>query len=148
MITDKAEQIERAHHLAALQVPFMHQGKTLDGIDCVGGLCYIMGYKKDTPTYPRDPVNGELETELERIFGPPILEVSRAKPLTDQALLQAGDILSMQYKGPIRHVAFVVPHLTLPGVLSIVHTDNAVKRTTEHILDAKWLRRVVKVWRP
>lgn len=147
MITDKAEQIERAHHLAALKVPFMHQGKTLDGIDCVGGLCYILDYSEEVKPYPRDPVNGEMEVELERIFGPPVLEVSRAAPLRDQELLQACDIVSMQYAGPIRHVGFIVPHLTLPGVLSIVHTDNAVKRTTEHILDAKWLRRIVKVWR-
>lgn len=141
------EIIQRARNLADLAVPYVHQGNNLEGIDCVYALGYILQYDGFIPPYGQDPVNGELETELEARLGPPVLEVSRAAPLKDIRGLQPCDILSMQYFGPIRHVAFVVPHRTIKGQLSIVHTDMMVGRVTEHILDEKWLRRVVKVWR-
>ena len=54
----------------------------------------------------------------------------------------------MQYAGPVRHVAIVVPHIAIKGVLSIVHTDAMVGHVVEHILDEKWRRRIAKVWRP
>lgn len=139
--------IERARFLASLRVPFVHQGTTLQGIDCVGALAYILEYEGEIPAYPRDPVNGELESELERELGTPLIEVNRARPLTDASQLRACDVLSMQYAGPTRHVAIVIPHINLKGVFSIVHTDSNVGHVTEHILDEKWLRRIVKVWR-
>lgn len=146
-----ARVVQRARELAALKVPFVHQGRSLQGIDCVGALAYILEYEGDVKSdYPRDPVNGELETYITAAIGEPILEVSRAHPLRDGSLLQVGDILSMQYAGPIRHVGIVLPYINQrdnPGGLSIVHTDSQVERVTEHILDFKWLRRVVKVWR-
>lgn len=145
--TDKERIITRARELAAQRIPFVHQGMSLQGIDCVGALAHILEYDGDIPPYSRDPVNGELERELEARLGPPIMELSRAAPLTDTLRLKPCDILSMQYAGPIRHVAIVVPHIAIPGVLSVVHTDSAVGYVTEHILDAKWLRRIVKVWR-
>lgn len=147
MITDKAEIAARAHALAELRVPFVHQGRSTAGIDCVGVLCHSVGYTQPTVDYPRDPINGELETQLEEILGPPVVEVSRSRPLTSCAGLQVGDIVSMQYAGPIRHVAIVVPHVSFPGVLSIVHSEARIGAVVEHILDAKWLRRIVKVWR-
>lgn len=145
--TDQARIIARARELAQLKVPFVHQGRTLQGIDCVGALAHILEFEGELPAYSRDPVNGELETELSKVLGEPILEISRATPMRDALRLQVCDILSMQYFGPIRHVAIVVPHVALPGVLSVVHTDSNVGRVVEHILDEKWLRRVVKVWR-
>lgn len=147
--TDKARIIERAHTLAAMRVPFVHQGRSLSGIDCVGGLAWIFEYTEDDiPSYPRDPVNGELERELEARLGPPIMEFNKLNPLSNPLVLKPCDIVSMQYAGPIRHVGVVVPHLSIPRVLSLVHTDSQVGRTTEHIIDGKWLRRIMKVWRP
>lgn len=151
MNTEQKERvIARARALARLRVPFVHQGKSLQGIDCVGALAWILEYEGDIPAYTRDPVNGELERELAARLGPPVMEISRAHPMTEEDLLKLKpcDILSMQYAGPIRHVAIVVPHISIPGVLSVVHTDSNVGCVTEHILDAKWLRRIVKVWRP
>lgn len=139
--------IARARELAALRVPFVHQGNTLDGIDCIRTVAKAMDYREEIPTYPRDPVNGELETELENRFGPPLMEISRAHPKTTIEGLEACDLLSMQYRGPIRHLAIVIPHIAIAGALSIVHADSAAGHVVEHILDVKWLRRIVKVWR-
>lgn len=146
-----ARVVQRARELAALKVPFVHQGRSLQGIDCVGALAYILEYEGDVKSdYPRDPVNGELETYISLALGEPILEISRAHPLKEGSQLKVGDILSMQYAGPIRHVAIVLPYINQqenPGGLSIVHTDSHVGFVTECILDTKMLRRIVKVWR-
>ena len=144
---DKDRIIERAHWIAAQNVPFVHQGRSLAGIDCVGALAWILEYAGDIPAYPRDPVGGELERELEKVLGTPILTYSRVSKLEDPSVLQACDIVSMQYAGPIRHVGIVVPHISIPNQLSLVHTDSDVGRTTECILDDYWLRRIMKVWR-
>lgn len=146
MITDHDTIVARARSL--LGTPFIHQGRTASGIDCIGLLAYALDYRGKMPAYPRDPVNGELERELERIFGPPVVTADRRNPLRTTAGLQRCDILSIQYKGPIRHVAMVVEHVAIPNQLSIIHTDSNVERVTECILDQYWLNKIVKVWRP
>lgn len=140
--------VERARELVAAKVPFLHQGRDFNGIDCVGALVYAFQYDGLIPPYPENPINGELETNLQNVFGEPLRVVNRLQPMTTCEDLRSIDILSMQYRGPIRHVAIVVPHVTIAGALSVIHTDSAVGRVTEHILDTKWLRRIVKVWRP
>lgn len=145
---NKENAIERMRELVRARVPFLHQGRDFNGIDCIGALAYALEYKDPIPTYPRDPVNGELEKELGRILGAPLITVQKYEPIDNYTVLQPLDILAMQYRGPIRHVAMAVPHVSIPGVLSVIHTDSRLGRVTEHILDPKWLRRIVKVWRP
>ncbi|MDA3854430.1 MAG: hypothetical protein PF444_09365 [Bacteroidales bacterium] len=134
--------------LVTAKVPFLHQGRDFNGIDCIGALAYALEYTDPIPAYPENPINGELEVELGRILGDPILVFSKYEPLTSLKPLKPLDILAMQYRGPIRHVAMVVPHISIKGQLSVIHTDSALGRVTEHILDIKWLRRIVKVWHP
>lgn len=145
---NKENAIERMRMLVEARTPFLHQGRDIDGIDCIGALAFALQYDKEIPAYPRDPVNGELEKELQRVIGSPIIEVKKYEPLTSTELLQPLDILAMQYRGPTRHVAMVVPHISIPDVLSVIHTDSILGRVTEHILDRKWIGRIVKVWRP
>jgi cell wall-associated NlpC family hydrolase len=149
---NKDTAIERMRELVAAKVPFVHQGRDFAGIDCVGALVYAFQYDGPVPAYPQDPVNGELERELRRIFGAPALERAStvARPFTAD-LLRPGDVVSMQYAGPVRHVAMLAMHVdqrNCPGTLSCIHTDAMLGRVTEHILDAKWLRRIMRVWRP
>lgn len=144
---NKDHVVERMRELAAARVPFVHQGRDLHGIDCVGALAYAFQYRGELPAYPDNPVNGELEIHLAQVFGTPVKVTSRENPIGLDDL-QPGDVVSMQYRGPARHVALIVAHVSLPGVLSVIHTDSMVERVTEHILDAKWVRRIVKVWRP
>ena len=150
VIINREEVIARAHQLAKLRVPFVHQGRTLEGIDCIGGLAWILSYLEPLPAYPRDPVNGELELNLQAVFGEPVLSFSRAHPMrsSDIHLLQPCDILSMQYRGPIRHVGIVVPYEADRRHLSLVHTDSDVGHTTECLFDDFWIRRTMRVWRP
>lgn len=142
--------VERMRELVDARVPFVHQGKTLAGMDCVGALCYALQYEGDVPNYPRDPVNGELERELRKLFGEPVFY--RANILTNPVVanndLRVGDVVSMQYAGPVRHVGMIGDYIPVPGELSLLHTSASIGRVVEHILDAKWRRRIVGVWRP
>lgn len=131
---------ERARSL--IDVPFLHQGRDKNGMDCVGLLAYAIQYPfEQIPAYPRDPYNRELERAMTAAFGDPIL----LKPSIED--LREGDLAAMQYRGPIRHVGIVLNHPTIEGALSLIHTDAMTEKVIEHILDAKWLRRIEKVWR-
>lgn len=150
MLYDSSQVVERLRDLVAADVPFLHQGRDFQGIDCVGALAYGFQYTgNDIPNYPENPINGELERELNRIFGPAYkYRFNLLDPSITRDELQEKDILSIQYRGPVRHVAVVVNHRVLPGQLSMIHTDYAVGKVVEHILDERWLRRIVGVWRP
>lgn len=136
------DAIRRMRELVAARAPFVHQGRSTTGIDCVGALIHAIDYKGCVPAYPRDPVNGELERQLTAIFGDPVV----VGPVT-MGHLKAGDVIAMQYAGPTRHVGMVCDHVSIPGALSMIHTDSILGEVTEHIMDDRWLRRVTKVWR-
>lgn len=132
--------IERARSM--IDTPFIHQGRDRNGIDCIGLIVYAMDYPiAKVPAYPRDPFKSELETAMTAAFGEPLL----CDPTLDE--LQEGDIVVMQYKGPIRHVGIIANHEHHAGYLSLIHTDSNLDKVTEHIIDFKWLRRFKKVWR-
>lgn len=150
MLYDPSNAVERMRELVEARVPFVHQGKSPSGMDCVGGLCHAIKYTGPVPNYPRDPVNGELERELRRLFGEPVFY--RANLLTDPIVaneqLHPADVVSMQYAGPVRHVGMIGDYQPVPGELSLLHTSASIGRVIEHILDLKWRRRIVGVWRP
>lgn len=134
---------ERARSL--IGTPYLHQGRSRSGIDCVGFVAYAIDYPMDKiPPYSADPINGELEAALSAEFGAALL----TNPTMDQ--LKHGDICAMQYRGPIRHVGIILNHpdrKNCAGVLTLIHSDRKSNAVTEHTLDFKWLRRIVKVWR-
>jgi len=133
--------VERAREL--IDVPHVHLGRDVNGIDCIGLVAYAVNYDAERlPPYPADPINGELERYLEEALGPPTyIRPESAAPI------MPGDIVAMQYAGPVRHVGLVAEHPTLKGVLSLIHTDRSVGRVVECTLDSRWLRRIVKGWR-
>lgn len=150
MLYNPANAVERMRELVEARVPFVHQGQSHAGLDCVGGLCYAIQYTGPIPNYPRDPVNGELEREMRRLFGEPVFYRTNLlfDPIVENDQLREGDVASMQYAGPVRHVGMIGNYLPVPGELSLLHTSASIGRVVEHILDAKWRRRIVGVWRP
>lgn len=145
--------IERARELVAAGVPFLHQGRDFNGIDCVGCLVYAFEHPlDDVPGYPRDPYRGELDRQLARIFGTALQEAEVTKGgeclrRINVDELREGDVVSMQYRGPVRHVGIIACHPIYPGHLSLIHTDAMVGKVTEHLLDDMWVDRIVKVYR-
>lgn len=117
-------------------VPWKHQGRDpAVGIDCAGLLILAFGVQGETPSYGRMPYDGLLEKTL----------ASYLKPLPDDAEMRPGDAVAMAYTGTIRHCGILGDYVY--GGLSLIHTDSTLGRVTEHPLDAKWLRRVRKVYR-
>lgn len=136
---------------AYIGVAFGHQGRNPRvAIDCIGLLvlaCRDVGWwhyaDQDYTGYSRHPHQGLLEQHLDRIFGPPVC----LRP--NLADLHYGDVVALRYGGPVRHVGIVGEQdyggKTLP---TLIHTDSQLGRVTEHRIDAAWLEKIVRVYRP
>ena len=120
---------------AEIGTPFRHQGR-LPGkaLDCAGLLVIAgraAGYEiNDVFGYGRLPESGLLEKALddqqclERVFGPP----------------QAGDVLLMKFAGDPQHLALYAGE-------TIIHAYADVKQVCEHLYDADWQAKTVRVYR-
>lgn len=120
-----------------LGTPFAHQGRVVGvGLDCAGLAVHAVRAAGvdvlDFAGYGRTPNKGHLAASLD---AQPMLE--RVHNISDRA---AGDILLMRFLGEPQHVAIC----TGPG---IVHAYEAVGTCCEHDLCAKWVQRIVRVYR-
>lgn len=119
-------------------VPFVHQGRSEFGIDCIGLAAVIadalgIEYEDDT-TYTR---TSPKKYTIEEKFSTYLTKVE--KPF------QLGDFVSFwirKSKYP-QHVGII----SKLDPLSMVHTHAGVKRVVEHPLNDWWLKRVSGVWR-
>jgi cell wall-associated NlpC family hydrolase len=117
-----------------IDTPFVHQGRILNrALDCAGVAVHAarsVGHNVAEPAaYSRMPNAAMLEWWLDQ---QPFL--ARA------AVPQAGDLLLMRFTGEPQHLAVFTGE-------NIVHAYQAVGKVVEHILDAKWRRRIVRVYR-
>lgn len=124
---------------AYLKTPFRHQGRTPRGCDCIGLLVMALidcgRPVSDSTTYGKDPTDGRLEREMEREFGPRISKTE----------MRAGDMVAIEFEGPVRHVGIIGNHPQ--GGFTLIHTDSSLKEVTEHIIDKRWMNRIKGVWR-
>lgn len=119
-----------------LGTPFAHQGRILNrALDCAGVAIYAAqqcGHEVREPaTYGRMPNNAMLEYWLGQ---QPFLERASISSM------QAGDQLLMRFTGEPQHLAVFTGE-------NIIHAYESVGKVVEHILDAKWRRRIVAVYR-
>lgn len=125
---------------AYLGVPFRHQGRNpAVGLDCVG-LLVVAGCAIGLPVelhdchnYGRDPSDGLLDRHLASAFGAPVATMLR------------DDVVSIHYAGPARHVGIVGQ---VGDRLTLIHTSQGLGKVVEHGIDAKWLGRVHRIYRP
>lgn len=112
--------------------PFHHQGRVKGrGVDCAGlivGTARACGIAAgDMSGYSRTPSGGMLQEELERQCD----RVSEALP---------GDIYLMRFEREPQHVAFATD-------IGVLHAYANARTVAEHVLDDKWRRRIVAVYR-
>jgi len=125
-----------------LGVRWKHQGRDpAVGVDCVGLGVYAAernGYQvQDRSDYGQDP-DGTLEQELTRVFGAPVSRNGND--------CLPSDIVMMEFaKGQPRHVGIVGSH---PHGRTLIHACNHNGRVVESIMDDRWFKRIVGVWRP
>lgn len=124
-------------------VPWRHQGMTRVGVDC-GGLILAVGLGagvlnegmradprlKKFASYGREPVGDFLEA-CDIFFDQ-----------TDEEL-EPGMVVAMRFMGHPRHAGIVGSHPS--GGLSLIHAYQ--KSVVEHILDARWRKRIVARYR-
>lgn len=121
-------------------IKFLHQGRTINGMDCIGLLflsAILCGYKykkEDMPAYGKEPRDGILEAELRKHFGEPVVRS-----------LRIDDIVAMAHHigGPVGHVGIITKH---PYGLGVCHTYGEIGRVTHHRLDDRRNRLIVKVF--
>lgn len=127
-------------------VPYMHAGRSIHGMDCIGLLCYIadmIGYQhhgNQFRAYEPTPDGVTLERELCSVFD-----------RIDRDETMPGDVLVFRIGRYPRHVGILLPHDQL------IHTYSGVGRVVRHILAEPWVSRIndwclrfrgVNVWQP
>ena len=117
-----------------LGTPFVHQGRILNrALDCAGVAVHAarsVGLEVAEPAaYSRLPNAAMLEWWLDQ------------QPFLDRVTgMQPADLLLMRFTGEPQHLAVFTGD-------TIIHAYQAIGRVVEHGLDAKWRRRIVRVYR-
>lgn len=116
--------------------PFVHQGRTPDGIDCVGliiavgrvigvGLYWPEMPYREFP--PEDYVRLVLQRHLDPMGGAP----------------QPGDIALCRWRRTANHLAIVADG---DEPYSLIHAYHVEQRVVEHRADGYWQDRVVEIY--
>ena len=146
MITRK-QVVEKAREY--LETPFQHQGR-LKGraCDCVGiplqvadelGIVDRNGVpmkSSDNANYSSQPLNRFIHEECQRR----LIE----KPVSE---MQDGDVLTLRVPSRMENIKVTAPcHVaivtTVMGVRGMLHAYAGNRKVVEHVMDAKWQRRI------
>lgn len=110
-----------------LGVPFLHQGRTVHGLDCIGLAVRVaqdLGLTEaDADGYSRVPSGRMMERRLRA-------ECTQI-PIEDA---MPGDLYHMAFGDQPQHIALVTDH-------GIIHADN-LRGVVEHWLDEQWRARI------
>lgn len=117
-----------------LGVPFLHQGRTRQGVDC-GGLLVAIGEEAGAAIVHPAVYSQSPDPAI-------LLEALAANchkvPVSQYA---PGDVLLMSFAGEPRHVGLA----TDAGLL---HAWAKPGKVVEHRMDSVWERRIRSAWRP
>jgi len=117
---------------AFVGVPFLHQGRTRNGVDCIGLViaaltrCGIV-YYEEPPTYARRPNGDSLLAPLRQYC----TEADAGEP---------GTVVAIRFRREISHVAIMTGS-------TIIHAYEGVRRVVEHGYDRRWKSMSVAHWR-
>lgn len=111
--------------------PFKHQGRTIEGMDCVG-LIIAVGHNLglvnvDFTAYERSPQPGEFLDAISKY----LVRTSEQKP---------GNILVLSLPLYPSHLAFYTKENT------IVHASSSRGRVIENRLSKDWMGRIKSMW--
>lgn len=143
----KALQIAHAAQ-SLVDVPWVHQGRTANGIDCVGLVLWSLGRAGWTP---KDAQVLEWTDYTRRASDEHVLAWARAESVRELALVdecEVGDVLVIRYEGDqhAQHVG-ILTRKRGDGVLFWVHASSEEGRVIEHRLSPQWRARFVAGFR-
>lgn len=117
-----------------LGVPWVHQGRSRDGVDCVGLLLCV---GRDLALTEFDFRNYRYANDPAMLFDLADQHMTRI----DLAQAQPGDVVTISYPGVPHHMGILGNYPN--GGLSLIHALNLWGRTVvEHGLDFNWRRRI------
>jgi len=114
-------------------VPFLHQGRTRNGCDCLGFIAGVLGEIGSTLFLEHLPTN----------YGrnPQALLIDGLTALVEQHVLQAGVLLLIEWP-----MSAFPSHAAIYTGESIVHAYEAAGKVIETGYRAPWPARTVSVW--
>lgn len=128
-------QTEARRHIGT---PYKHLGRSVgSALDCIGHLvtvCRAVNLEpQDLLVYSSTPDGVTLKRELDR----------QLVALPWPGELRPGCVVAIKLIREHQHVAFVCEER---GRLTLCHTCHLTGKVCEHVLDARWRRRVTAVW--
>lgn len=121
-----------------LGVPWVHQGRSRDGIDCLGLIVEAARISHGNTVDVRDyAAQAQDETMLQLCQQ----HMDRVQPFE----LCPGDVVILKYHNQ-RHMALVADY-PAPGELALLHASSLHGKVVEHRLDAAWRRLVLAAFR-
>lgn len=131
-----------------LGVPFVHQGRSSHGLDCLGLLLCVAEKLEltfdgqpasalDVPTYGMRPDVALLKAKLDRY----LVEVSLTPTLSreQERRLCPGDIVLLKINGSPQHLAIITDY-PMDGELGMIHAYAPAGKVVEHRYDRFWQR--------
>lgn len=116
-----------------LGVPFVHQGRSRRGVDCVGLLvCVAQDLSipvSDDLAYGLNPDPVHLRAKISENLAP--IAMADAQP---------GDVYLMRFDQAATHVAILTDR-------GIIHALSTARGVVEHRMDSTWRTRIRSVWR-
>lgn len=117
-----------------LGVPFLHQGRTRNGVDCIGfvaAMCATRGVVAPLANLPHNYSRN-----------PQALLVDAIRMLGTPTTLEAGCLILMQWPRT-EHAS----HAGIYTGTSMIHCNEAVGKVVEHGYSTPWPERTVSLWR-
>ena len=138
IIKSREEFVEKCREF--MGVPFLHRGRSRDGVDCGGMIITALrelGFDPpDMTVYGREPARDGLREYLIRSIGDPV--IGDIKP---------GDVALMKFRHLPHHVAVFGDYKPVPGLLTLIHSYGDIGKVVEHRFDEYWKTKLVDVFR-
>ena len=133
---------------SCLGVPWVHQGRTLNGLDCAGLVFFAL---ESVGWQARDQEFWSWTDYTRRVSEEHILNFMRAEAQRELQSLEEceiGDVLLIRYEGAevAQHVG-VLTRKRADGVLTWIHASTEEGRVIEHRLSPEWKKRFVAGFR-
>ena len=123
---------------AYLGVPWVHQGRSHAGVDCLGLVVEAARVSHANTVDVRDyAAQAQDETMLQ--------VCQQHMDRVQTSALLPGDVVIVKY-GNQRHMAIVTDY-PAPGELALLHASSIYGKVVEHRLDATWRRLLLAAFR-